>query len=193
MTCAQSKGITAASESLGGYLLTQACALVDESLVQGCITDPASPNMAFAVGYTVFGRIVAPFANVNSALMSTACPTCAQFGANYWGVNATYAPPQVLFQSSFLLSALSSPDFAIFMHLQAIFNPDPLTTALLAANCTVGTNIVTQFMYYAIVGAPAKLAPSSFAWLALTLVRGIERDNQNMRRDYNVLNSVCIG
>ena len=91
----QTRGVVAASESLGGYLLAQACAHIDPGLVQGCITDPASPNMAFAVGYTVLGPLITPFASVNASLLAALCPSCVQYAAPYWTVNATYAPVQV--------------------------------------------------------------------------------------------------
>lgn len=167
----QTRGVVAASESLGGYLLTQACALVDPGLVQGCIADPASPNMGFAVGYTALGPLVAPFAAVNASLLAALCPSCAQYGAAYWTVNATYAPVQVRSRCTHPISHCGLPHTTFSRCTQSVFNPDPLTSALLAPNCTLGQGAFAKFFYYAATAAPARLVPAAFAWLILTMVR----------------------
>lgn len=116
----QTRGVVAASESLGGYLLTQACALVDPGLVQGCIADPASPNMGFAVAYTALGPLVAPFAAVNASLLAALCPSCAQYGAAYWTVNATYAPVQVRSRCTHPISLWTSSHYLLTVHTVGI-------------------------------------------------------------------------
>jgi hypothetical protein len=144
---ASNQGITAVSESFGGFLLMQACSNYRGTQIQGCVADPATASMAYAVNYLMAGWILAPFAGVNPTTLASQCgPNCYSYASNYFHLNATWASPQ------------------------AIFSADPLFSELLDPSCTSGVQTMAGLLQGVVFSGMGGIVPPLFNYMVMAVL-----------------------